>query len=56
MIGLEWIIFSVAYIVMFLVKVTGVTAFICTAIIGIMLLLLISDLMDVYLHSESQYA
>lgn len=41
---------------MFVVMVTGVTAFICTAIIFIMLVLLMSDLMDTYLGSETQYS
>lgn len=51
----EWFLFSVGYTLMFVVFVTGVTAFICTAIVFIMLILLISDLIDVYLNSESQY-
>lgn len=41
---------------MFVVMVTGVTAFICTAIVFLMIVLLVSDLMDVYLKSESQFA
>lgn len=36
---------------MFFVMVTGVTAFICTAIIFIMIALLFSDLLDAYLNS-----
>ena len=41
---------------MFTVKVTGVVAFIITAIVFIMLVILVSDLMDVYFGSESQMA
>jgi hypothetical protein len=41
---------------MFFVLVVGVTGFICMAIIFIMSVILVSDLMDVYLSSESQYA
>lgn len=53
---IEWIIFSIAYVLMFVVLVTGVTAFICTAIIFIMIVILMSDLLDVYLGSECQYS
>jgi hypothetical protein len=41
---------------MFVVMVTGVTAFICTAIIFLMIVLLVSDLMDVYLQSDTEFA
>jgi hypothetical protein len=47
----EWLLFSLAYVLMFLVLVTGITAFLCMAIIFIMIVLLVSDLMDVYLNS-----
>jgi hypothetical protein len=47
----EWLLFSIAYILMFVVLVTGVDAFICTAIIFVMMVILMSDLMDVYLNS-----
>ncbi len=53
---IEWIIISIAYVLMFVVRVTGVTAFICTAIVFIMLVLLMSDLMDTYLGSETQFS
>jgi hypothetical protein len=51
MIIIEWLVFSLAYVLMFVVMVTGVTAFICTAIVFLMIVLLVSDLMDVYLNS-----
>jgi len=51
----EWLMYSLAYILMFLVKVVGVPAFIGMAIVFIMIVLLVSDIMDVYLNSESQY-
>jgi len=47
--------YSLAYILMFLVKVVGVPAFIGMAIVFVMIVLLVSDIMDVYLNSESQY-
>lgn len=53
---IEWLLFSLAYVLMFLVLVTGITAFLCMAIIFVMIVLLVSDLMDVYLNSQSQYA
>jgi hypothetical protein len=53
---LEWLLFSLAYILMFFVLEVGVTAFICMGIIFIMVVLLFSDLMDVYLNAENQFA
>ena len=41
---------------MFLVMDVGWTATICIFIIFIMVILLFSDLMDVYLNSENQFA
>lgn len=52
----EWLLFSLAYVLMFLVFVTGVTAFLCMAIVFVMIVILMSDLMDVYLGSDSQFA
>jgi len=40
---------------MFVVRVTGVTAFICTAIIFILLIMLVADLVDVYLNADNQF-
>lgn len=51
----EWLVYSLAYVLMFVVMVTGVTAFLCTAIVFLMIVLLVSDIMDVYLNSESQF-
>jgi large-conductance mechanosensitive channel len=53
---IEWLVYSLAYVLMFVVMVTGVTAFLCTAIVFFMIVLLVSDIMDVYLKSEAQYA
>ncbi len=41
---------------MFFVLEVGVTAFVCMVIIFVMVVILFSDLLDVYLNSESQYA
>jgi len=48
---LEWLLFSLAYILMFFVLEVGVTAFICMVIVFIMVVLLFADLMDVYLNA-----
>lgn len=53
---LEWLIYSLAYVLMFFVLQSGVTSFICLGIIFIMVVILFSDLLDVYLNSESQFA
>lgn len=47
----EWLIYSLAYVLMFFVLEVGVTGFICMAIIFVMLVILVSDLLDVYLQS-----
>ena len=52
---IEWLLYSIGYTLMFVVFVTGVTAFIVMAIVFIMLIWLISDLIDTYLNSESQF-
>lgn len=52
----EWLLFSLAYVLMFFVLVVGVTAFICMGIVFVMVALLFSDLMDVYLNAENQFA
>lgn len=52
---IEWLVYSLAYVLMFVVMVTGVTAFLCTAIVFLMIVLLVSDIMDVYLNSEPQF-
>lgn len=41
---------------MFFVLEVGLTAFLCMGIIFAMVVILFSDLLDVYLNSESQYA
>lgn len=52
----EWLLFSLAYVLMFFVLQSGVTSFICLGIIFVMVVILFSDLLDVYLNSESQFA
>ena len=52
----EWLLFSLAYVLMFFVLVVGITGFICMAIVFFMIVILFSDLLDVYLNSESQHA
>lgn len=52
----QWLIYSLAYVIMFFVLEVGITAFLCMGIIFAMVVILFSDLLDVYLNSESQYA
>ena len=52
----EWILFSITYIIMFFVLEVAVTAFICMLVVFFMIVILFSDLVDVYLNSENQYA
>lgn len=52
---IEWLVFILAYVLMFVLFVTGVTAFLCTAIVFFMIVLLVSDILDVYMNSEAQF-
>lgn len=52
----EWILFTITYVVMFLFTQSAVVTCICMAVVFIMYALLFSDLLDVYLNSENQFA
>ncbi len=51
----ETLVFILAYILLFLVLVTGVNVLIITVIIFALLLFLIADLIDIYLESRNEY-
>ena len=50
---IEWLLFSLAYVIMFFILQSAVTTFICMFIIFILIMLLFSDLLDVYLKSDA---